>query len=238
MNQVQLIVHPNIANLQNAARNIAKGFLCPQSKNGSVCLCKNCIAINEKRSAHVLHIPARSSYTRESIESIHTTTLHARGQDEPLFIILENPEFLIPAAANSLLKTLEEPPANVYFLLLSQNATNILPTIRSRAAVNLLDEEGFLQPENTHDLVAIFLNICNGSTPTGAQIEAVLQKKCPDASESMQIFDQIIMMYAQQPAGYAEHVLDMLYALRAQPPAPGSSKIFWRTAFLNILSLH
>ena len=237
MNQVQILAHHSITNLREAALKIVKGYFCAKSRSGDICLCKTCVAINEKRFPAMLLTPPKSAYTRESIEHIHAITLHARSAAEPIFCILENPEFLLPAAANSLLKTLEEPPAHIMFLFLSQNLKSVLPTIASRSTIIFLDGNDAFLPDVAHELIACFLKALQGNAPTGAQFDALLQKKCPDSNESMQIFDQIITTVALENAENAHEALAILYKLRSQPPATGSSKMFWRTAFLNIVSL-
>jgi DNA polymerase-3 subunit delta' len=52
-------------------------------------------------------------------------------------ILISEAELMTIAAANSLLKILEEPPASVYFILITNNQKNLLPTLRSRARVIL-----------------------------------------------------------------------------------------------------
>ena len=49
--------------------------------------------------------------------------------------IIDNASLMTDAAQNALLKILEEPPEGVYFFLLSENASALLPTVRSRAPV-------------------------------------------------------------------------------------------------------
>lgn len=74
-------------------------------------------------------------------------------------VIVEPAEALNPAAANALLKVLEEPPPNVYFLMVSSNWRRLLPTLRSRCrridlplpetavAVKWLKEQQLPKPE-------------------------------------------------------------------------------------------
>lgn len=50
-------------------------------------------------------------------------------------VLLTEAESMNPAAANALLKILEEPPSSVYFLIVSSNIKNLLPTLRSRCRV-------------------------------------------------------------------------------------------------------
>ena len=54
-------------------------------------------------------------------------------QQESFVIVLENGEEMNDSAANTFLKTLEEPGDNVHFVFLVRNASKILPTIKSRA---------------------------------------------------------------------------------------------------------
>jgi len=65
---------------------------------------------------------------RELIEFAHLTS-HRNGQR---VVLVEPAEALNPAAANALLKILEEPPADVLFLLVAHAPQRLLPTIRSR----------------------------------------------------------------------------------------------------------
>ena len=231
MSNVQLFIHQNISTLREHALKSIKGYFSVQSRT-EICLCKSCVAINEKRHPALVLIPPKTSYTRESIETLHAITLHKRSAEEPLFCILENPEFLLQAAANSLLKTLEEPPPHITFLFLSQS---FLPTITSRSTLFFLEEDAANFHEQTNNLIACIIKTIQGlEKPSGAQFDALLSKKCPDSNESMQILEHIIAQVSQENLSNKHLVLSILYDLRCQPPAPGSSKIFWRTAFLNL----
>lgn len=68
---------------------------------------------------------------RELRESLH----HTRGRPGQRIAILDSIDDANPAAANALLKTLEEPPADTTFLLVSHRPGGLLPTIRSRCHV-------------------------------------------------------------------------------------------------------
>ena len=70
-------------------------------------------------------------YTKEEIDSI--AKLVHNKQQESFVIVLENGEEMNDSAANTFLKTLEEPGDNVHFVFLVRNASKILPTIKSRA---------------------------------------------------------------------------------------------------------
>lgn len=56
----------------------------------------------------------------------------------PKIVIMNHVEEMLPSSANMMLKTLEEPSKNVYFILLTNNSLAVLPTIRSRAREYML----------------------------------------------------------------------------------------------------
>ena len=236
MNPVRLFTHSNIAVLRNAAQQAIKNFFCAK-KNPEDCFCKICFAINQQTHPSVILIEPKTSYTKDDLAPLHHLTQHTRSAEDALFFVLENPEFLLQASANSLLKTLEEPPAHTFFLLLSQNPTQILPTISSRAEHVILNQtsEHFDQTEGT--LYTLALAACYGTVVTGQQIESVLQKETPDAQASMRLVDALIHELSAQQ-NISSHLIGKLYDLRTTPPGPGSGKIFWRTLFMRILWMH
>ena len=75
--------------------------------------------------------PEKDAYTKPEIDTI-SKLVHSK-QDNSLTIVLENGEEMNEAAANTFLKTLEEPGNNVHFVFLVRNINKILPTIKSRA---------------------------------------------------------------------------------------------------------
>lgn len=69
-------------------------------------------------------------------ENAFLRDLHLQPMSAPKRVfILDNAEALNPASGNSILKTLEEPPAYAHFILVSPSAANVLPTILSRCQV-------------------------------------------------------------------------------------------------------
>lgn len=68
----------------------------------------------------------------EDIRELRETLQHTRGRAGHRIAILDSIDECNPSAANALLKTLEEPPADTTFLLVSHRPGQLLPTIRSR----------------------------------------------------------------------------------------------------------
>jgi DNA polymerase-3 subunit delta' len=71
-------------------------------------------------------------YAAESGQISHRLSLKAFAGNAKV-LMMWMPESLNPAAANKLLKLIEEPPANTYFILASHHVEDVLPTVRSRA---------------------------------------------------------------------------------------------------------
>lgn len=70
-------------------------------------------------------------YAKEEIDQIAKLTQSKQQSD--FTIVIENAEVMNLAAANTFLKTLEEPGDNIHFVFLVRNSSNLLPTIKSRA---------------------------------------------------------------------------------------------------------
>lgn len=70
-------------------------------------------------------------YAKEEIDQIAKITQSKQQSD--FTIVIENAEVMNLAAANTFLKTLEEPGDNIHFVFLVRNSSNLLPTIKSRA---------------------------------------------------------------------------------------------------------
>ncbi|MBP5656223.1 hypothetical protein J6X15_01410 [Candidatus Saccharibacteria bacterium] len=75
--------------------------------------------------------PEKEFFTKPEIDDI--SSLVRTKQTSALTIVLENGENMNDAAANTFLKTLEEPGENIHFVFLVRNINKILPTIKSRA---------------------------------------------------------------------------------------------------------
>ncbi len=100
--------------------------------------CKNCRQISEGTAPDVYTVELPEDKASISIE--HVRNLRADAQSVPCegdykFYIIRNSEKMTVQAQNALLKILEEPPRFVVFILLTENASQLLPTIRSRASV-------------------------------------------------------------------------------------------------------
>jgi DNA polymerase-3 subunit gamma/tau len=118
------------------ARILAKAVNCENRKPGESepCnQCASCKAINENSALDVVEIDAASNRGVESVQSniINFVRIRPSNSKYKVFII-DEVHMLTSYAFNALLKTLEEPPEYVIFILATTEAQKILPTIISR----------------------------------------------------------------------------------------------------------
>ncbi len=95
--------------------------------------CASCIAITAGTSLDVLELDAASHNSVDDIRDIKlsVTTVASAATSQRVFV-LDEAHMLSKAAGNALLKTLEEPPEHVYFVLATTEPYKLLDTIRSR----------------------------------------------------------------------------------------------------------
>lgn len=133
-NPTQLFVGNQEA-LQDYTVEYLQKQLCPHNGCFTCVVCKN--ILNKQHHALRWFTPEKQ-YTKEELAPIFHLLSFALDQDQQFFVVIEQADLLTAACANSLLKSLEEPPAGYRFLLLTDHADQILPTIRSRCAVHTI----------------------------------------------------------------------------------------------------
>jgi len=131
-----LFAGPRGTGKTTTARILAKALNCADlHADGSPDnTCESCVAITEGTSLDVLELDAASHNSVEDIREmrVSVSTVASRGGARRVFI-LDEAHMLSKAAGNALLKTLEEPPAGVHFVLATTEPYKLLDTIRSRA---------------------------------------------------------------------------------------------------------
>jgi DNA polymerase-3 subunit gamma/tau len=117
----------------STARILAKAVNCLTSGTGEPCnTCDLCQAITEARALDVIEIDAASNTGVDDIRSLREKVNYAPNQARYKVYIIDEVHMLSNSASNALLKTLEEPPPHVIFVLATTEAHKILPTILSR----------------------------------------------------------------------------------------------------------
>jgi DNA polymerase-3 subunit gamma/tau len=114
------------------ARILAKALNCEHPVDGDACaMCASCLAIAKGTSLDVIELDAASNNGVDDIRDIIAGAWHNTPGRWKVYIFDEVHQ-LSKAASAALLKTLEEPPSHVVFVLATTDPHKVLPTIRSR----------------------------------------------------------------------------------------------------------
>ena len=130
------------------ARLLAKALNCTnRTPDGDACgVCDNCVAIADGRFLDLFELDAASNNGVEAMRDLTESVYLGLGPTSTYKVyLIDEVHMLSAGASNALLKTLEEPPAHVVFVLATTGPEKVLPTIRSRTqhyafALYTLDE--------------------------------------------------------------------------------------------------
>ena len=115
------------------ARILAKSMNCQQGPSPSPCnTCQSCLEITAGSAADVFEIDGASNNGVEQVREIRENIKYMPARSAFKIYIIDEVHMLSTAAFNALLKTLEEPPAHVLFLLATTEPKKIPVTILSR----------------------------------------------------------------------------------------------------------
>lgn len=119
------------------ARIFAKTINCEHpTDEGEACNeCESCKSFDEGRSYNIFELDAASNNSVENIKSLMEQTRIPPQLGKYKVFIIDEVHMLSTAAFNAFLKTLEEPPAHVIFILATTEKHKILPTILSRCQI-------------------------------------------------------------------------------------------------------
>ena len=119
------------------ARIFAKAINCQNpTAEGEACnACESCQSFNEQRSLNIFELDAASNNSVEHIKTLMEQTRIPPQLGRYKVFIIDEVHMLSTAAFNAFLKTLEEPPSHVIFILATTEKHKILPTILSRCQI-------------------------------------------------------------------------------------------------------
>ena len=120
--------------MEDAATALAMCAVCPNGGDGS---CDECIRVAHRThpDVHWLVPGSVTGYLVDQVREIIDGVSLAPARADRKVYIMERAGLLRGAAANALLKTIEEPPADVIFILVARSEETVLPTIVSRCQV-------------------------------------------------------------------------------------------------------
>ena len=134
------------------ARIFAKAINCmTPTDEGEACNhCESCDAFNEQRSYNIFELDAASNNSVENIKALMDQTRIPPQVGRYKVFIIDEVHMLSTQAFNAFLKTLEEPPAHVIFILATTEKHKILPTILSRCQAQHLRSDCQLLSRQHH----------------------------------------------------------------------------------------
>lgn len=117
----------------STGRILAKAVNCENSTDGEPCnACPACVSISDGRCLDVIEIDAASNRGVDDIRQLRERVNYASGTVRRKVYIVDEVHMLTDVASNALLKTLEEPPSHVMFILATTEFHKVLPTLVSR----------------------------------------------------------------------------------------------------------
>ncbi len=117
----------------STAKIFSRAVNCLNLKDGNPCNeCAACKSILDDETTDVVEMDAASNNSVENIRAIRQEVIYATTNLKYKIYIIDEAHMLSTSAFNALLKTLEEPPENVIFILATTEEHKLLPTILSR----------------------------------------------------------------------------------------------------------
>lgn len=128
-----LFTGPRGTGKTSSARILAKSLRCPNAINFKPCdVCDSCMEISLSRAVDVMEIDGASNNGVDAIRELRDTVGYMPSNGKYKIYIIDEVHMLSTSAFNALLKTLEEPPNHVIFIMATTEAHKIPQTIISR----------------------------------------------------------------------------------------------------------
>ena len=170
------------------ARIFAKAINCEHPReDGEACNeCESCKAFNEQRSYNIFELDAASNNGVEQIKTLMEQTRIPPQIGKYKVFIIDEVHMLSSAAFNAFLKTLEEPPSHVIFILATTEKHKILPTILSRCQI--YDFERMTVPNTIKHLAMVAEK--EGIKYEEQALAVIAEKADGGMRDALSIFDQ------------------------------------------------
>ncbi len=173
----------------SCARIFAKTINCEhRTPDGNACNeCESCRAFNEGRSLNIIELDAASNNSVDDIRNLTEQVLVPPTNGKYRVFIVDEVHMLSQAAFNAFLKTLEEPPSYVIFILATTEKHKIIPTILSRCQIYDFNR---ITIQDMVDHLA-YVASREGMTAEPAALNIIARKADGAMRDALSIFDQV-----------------------------------------------
>lgn len=173
----------------SCARIFAKTINCEHpTPEGDPCNeCASCRQFNENRSLNILELDAASNNSVNDIRELTDQVLVPPTEGRYRVFIIDEVHMLSSAAFNAFLKTLEEPPSYVIFILATTEKHKIIPTILSRCQIYDFNR---ITVRDIVDHLA-YVAASEGMTAEPAALSVIARKADGAMRDALSIFDQV-----------------------------------------------
>jgi DNA polymerase-3 subunit gamma/tau len=172
----------------STARILAKALNCTDLRDGEPCgACASCVEIAKGTSLDVHELDAASTNGVEAMRDLVSRAALGTPGRQKVYIV-DEVHMLSTPASNALLKTLEEPPAHVVFVLATTDPQKVLPTIRSRTQHF---EFRLLGPETLGDLLSEVRRQAHLDVPDEA-LDLAVRRGRGSARDALSVLDQVV----------------------------------------------
>ncbi len=229
-----------VGNAQVLKRELVKYLqaqFCLAQLNEQACgRCASCMQIVAQQFYNVVWLVPQNQYKVEQLREVLERLALRLAKDEQCFFVFQDAHCLNESSANSLLKSIEEPPAGYNFIFLVPRKELLLTTILSRSIIkNFTSQAGAME----HELVLAFTTKKFEPIEFNTLLE---QHKDITDQESRMLLDQIYAYWldlatntqADDKLKLACRIINTLQASQDYLPMPGSSKLFWRNLYMQL----
>ena len=173
----------------SCARIFAKTINCQSpTATGEACNeCDSCRAFNEGNSLNIIELDAASNNSVDDIRQLVEQVQVPPGQGKYRVFIVDEVHMLSSAAFNAFLKTLEEPPSYVIFILATTEKHKIIPTILSRCQIYDFNR---ISVRDIADHLA-YVARTEGMTAEPSALSVIARKADGAMRDALSIFDQV-----------------------------------------------
>jgi DNA polymerase-3 subunit gamma/tau len=175
----------------SCARIFAKTINClDPTPEGEACnACESCMAFNEQRSYNIHELDAASNNSVDDIRSLIDQVRIPPAIGKYKVFIIDEVHMLSSAAFNAFLKTLEEPPHHVLFILATTEKHKVLPTILSRCQIYDFSR---ISIANMVEHLEYVISQEEGVKAEPEALNVIAQKADGGMRDALSIFDQVV----------------------------------------------